>query len=53
MRLLLIAAVCCSSVFTPLRNARTQTNAADVIDRANMDTTCSACSDFFEFANGG
>ncbi len=23
------------------------------IDRANMDTTCSACSDFYRFANGG
>jgi putative endopeptidase len=22
-------------------------------DRANMDTTCSACTDFFEYANGG
>src|SRR5690349_9322681 len=22
------------------------------IDRANMDTTCSACTDFFEYANG-
>jgi putative endopeptidase len=23
------------------------------IDRANLDTTCAACSDFFTFANGG
>src|SRR5215217_4789397 len=23
------------------------------IDRANFDTTCSACSDFYTFANGG
>jgi putative endopeptidase len=24
-----------------------------VFDRANMDTTCAACSDFYEYANGG
>ena len=23
------------------------------IDRANLDTTCAACTDFFQFANGG
>ncbi|MGH7652906.1 MAG: M13 family metallopeptidase [Gemmatimonadaceae bacterium] len=23
------------------------------LDRANMDTTCNACDDFYEFANGG
>jgi putative endopeptidase len=23
------------------------------LDRANLDTTCSACDDFYEFANGG
>ena len=26
---------------------------ATTIDRANLDTTCAACSDFWEFANGG
>ena len=24
-----------------------------VLDRANLDTTCAACSDFYEYANGG
>ena len=23
------------------------------LDRANIDTTCAACADFYEFANGG
>ena len=53
MRLLLIAAVCCSYALAPMRNARAQSTSPNVIDRANMDTTCSACSDFFDFANGG
>src|ERR1700760_3840845 len=26
---------------------------AKALDRANLDTTCAACSDFYEFANGG
>jgi putative endopeptidase len=30
--------------------ARAQNRA---IDRANLDTTCAACKDFFQFANGG
>ena len=29
-----------------------QTPASTALDRANMDTTCSACSDFFSYANG-
>ncbi|HKW11456.1 MAG TPA: M13 family metallopeptidase [Gemmatimonadaceae bacterium] len=37
----------------PLHRAAAQTTTAKAIDRANMDTTCSACADFFEFANGG
>ena len=53
MRLLLIATVCCAYAFAPMRNAGAQTTSPNVIDRANMDTTCSACSDFFDFANGG
>ncbi len=27
--------------------------AAPALDRANLDTTCAACTDFYEFANGG
>ncbi len=30
-----------------------KTVAAKPIDRANLDTTCAACSDFYTFANGG
>ena len=30
-----------------------QSSTPKSIDRANMDTTCSACTDFFEYANGG
>jgi len=34
--------------------AGAQTTAAvRAIDRANMDTTCSACEDFYDYANGG
>ena len=53
MRLLLTLAVCCSYAAAPICTASAQSAAAGVIDRANMDTTCSACSDFFDFANGG
>src|SRR5215831_18982951 len=53
MRLLLLVAVCCSYGIAPIRSARAQSTNANTIDRANMDTTCSACSDFFEYANGG
>src|SRR5690349_15647610 len=27
--------------------------AARPLNRANLDTTCAACSDFYQFANGG
>src|SRR5436190_1776090 len=27
--------------------------ARNALDRANLDTTCAACSDFYTFANGG
>ena len=27
--------------------------ASKALDRANLDTTCAACSDFYTFANGG
>ena len=30
-----------------------QTNANTPLDVSNMDTTCRACDDFFEYANGG
>src|SRR5689334_3988755 len=33
--------------------AQTATSTPRPLDRANMDTTCAACSNFFQFANGG
>lgn len=53
MRLLLFVAVCSSCAVASICTARAQSTTANVIERANMDTTCSACSDFFDFANGG
>jgi putative endopeptidase len=35
----------------PQANSATRANHA--IDRANLDTTCAACDDFYTFANGG
>src|SRR5690348_14444423 len=32
--------------------AAAQSSGVATLDRANMDTTCSACSDFFDYANG-
>src|SRR5436305_1003309 len=32
--------------------ARAQRPASKAIDRANLDTTCAPCTDFYEFANG-
>src|SRR5205823_13708365 len=37
---------------TTLVTAAAQPPASKAIDRANMDTTCSACADFFDYANG-
>jgi putative endopeptidase len=37
----------------PAVGADAQVPATGTIDRANMDTTCSACTDFFGYANGG
>jgi len=33
--------------------AQTATSNPRPLDRANMDTTCAACTNFFQFANGG
>jgi putative endopeptidase len=33
--------------------ARAQQPANKALDRANLDTTCAACQDFYSFANGG
>ena len=32
--------------------AAAQRGASHVLDRANLDTTCAPCADFYEFANG-
>ena len=52
MRLALLAAVAVASLLAA-STARAQSSPARSIDRVNMDTTCSACTDFFEYANGG
>ncbi|HKN64876.1 MAG TPA: M13 family metallopeptidase [Gemmatimonadaceae bacterium] len=52
MRFPLFAAVAGASTLITV-TAFAQSPTAKSIDRANMDTTCSACTDFFEFANGG
>ena len=41
----LLAAVASSVAFA-------QRGASHVLDRANLDTTCAPCADFYEFANG-
>ncbi|HEY2164399.1 MAG TPA: M13 family metallopeptidase N-terminal domain-containing protein, partial [Gemmatimonadaceae bacterium] len=37
----------------PAKAAASKTAAPKALDRANLDTTCAACSDFYTFANGG
>ena len=46
MRPVILAAALCAVGITSIAAQ------APAIDRANMDTTCSACSDFFAYANG-
>ena len=46
MRPVILAATLCAVDITSIAAQ------APAIDRANMDTTCSACSDFFAYANG-
>ena len=50
IRLNAVAVALC--VAAPL-TAQQVTPARHPIDRANLDTTCAACSDFYTFANGG
>jgi putative endopeptidase len=37
----------------PVAVAEAKVAAAPALDRANLDTTCAACTDFYQFANGG
>ena len=51
MRIRLFAAVAGASMLVASTTVA-QSPTPKSIDRANMDTTCSACTDFFEYANG-
>ncbi|HEV8234605.1 MAG TPA: M13 family metallopeptidase N-terminal domain-containing protein, partial [Gemmatimonadaceae bacterium] len=50
---LLLSAIAGACALSPCRDLIAQTPSAKPIDRTNLDTTCSACSDFFDYANGG
>ncbi|MGH7654421.1 MAG: M13 family metallopeptidase [Gemmatimonadaceae bacterium] len=48
MRRLVTIALCAAAVPLAAQNASHR-----ALDRANLDTTCAACTDFYQFANGG
>ena len=58
---LAIVAVALSTVALAAQNSKTKTQSArpsprpanHALSRANMDTTCQACDDFYTFSNGG
>ena len=56
-RYLLAGFALCAAGFLSAQQPATQQGAArtasKAIDRANLDTTCAACSDFYTYANGG
>jgi putative endopeptidase len=52
MRLRIFCSLTVAAALAPV-DAGAQAPATVTIDRANMDTTCSACTDFFDYANGG
>src|SRR6266480_4947727 len=47
-----LIAIALACTFAPGRSLIAQSTSSKPIDRANLDTTCSACSDFFDYANG-
>ena len=53
MRLSALRILVLSLVVSVPAAAYAQTPASKPLEVANMDTTCRACDDFFEFANGG
>ncbi|MDE3172344.1 MAG: M13 family metallopeptidase [Gemmatimonadota bacterium] len=52
MRLRHFALALCALAAAVTAPARAQ-QAAPPLDRANLDTTCAPCTDFYDFANGG
>ena len=48
-----VAAAACSGLGDAPPTAKTTVAAAPALDRTNLDTTCAACADFYQFANGG
>jgi putative endopeptidase len=51
LRTLVLSTLLAAFTLSPF-GANAQSPVTKAIDRANMDTTCSACSDFFDYANG-
>lgn len=52
MRLRHLALACCALAAAWTAPVSAQ-QAAPPLDRANLDTTCAPCTDFYDFANGG
>jgi putative endopeptidase len=55
IRLLAVVAFCTAGAASAQQPTTRQQGASanKALDRANLDTTCAACSDFYTFANGG
>jgi putative endopeptidase len=54
IRLLVVVAFCTAGAASAQQpTTRQQGATAKALDRANLDTTCAACADFYTFANGG
>ena len=46
-------ALCIAAGISAQQPSPSSSSARNALDRANLDTTCAACSDFYTFANGG
>src|SRR4051794_34044936 len=53
VRFLAAAALCLASSSILAAQQTTSQPAVHPLSRANLDTTCAACADFYQFANGG